>query len=476
MQNSGSPVSWKSTRIPKKPRWPEITWTSCPDEPDRKTGINQPHILGINPWIYDFAAFNLWSRPAGLLTCLQLFRQAGARTALLDCLDPTWSDVDWPGSKGYHTGNYPKVGLEKPGCLQRVPRQYSRYGLPQAAVSTALSRLRPLPDLVVVTSIMTYWYPGVLAAIELVRSIYPKVPIVLGGIYATLCPVHARQNAGADLIIQGPVEDESNWRRIWRLLQETPPQIPGSSHARPALDLYPEPGFSILLGSRGCPFHCAYCASDILNPGFSQRSLKEVKSDLRPEMERGVKDFAFYDDALLVKSGTWLIPLLEELVADGASIRLHTPNALHVRFLSPKVCKLLRQAGLTTVRLGLETADFSERRDRKLCGREWEEGIRNLFAAGFRSEQIGAYILFGLPGQDPEEVVQAVNFAKRYRIRPHLAHYSPIPGSRLFAEAKKYSPYPLEEEPLFQNNSIWPCFKGGFTWQAQTYWKGLVAY
>ncbi|MCF8038093.1 MAG: B12-binding domain-containing radical SAM protein [Desulfohalobiaceae bacterium] len=451
-----------------------MIWTSCPDEAGKQIADHRPHILGINPWIYDFAAFNLWSRPAGLLTCLQLFRQAGARTALLDCLDPMWSDTAWPRSQRCHTGSYPKVKVEKPGCLQSIPRQYSRYGLPYNAVSTALSGLKPPPDLVLITSIMTYWYPGVLAAIDLVRSTYPRVPIVLGGIYATLCFEHARQNSGADLIVQGPVEDEANWSRIWGLLQDTPPDISGKPSAGPALDLYPEPDYSIILGSRGCPFHCAYCASDLLNPGFSQRGFEEVRDGLFPEIGRGIRDFAFYDDALLVKPETWLRPLLEELNAVGLPVRLHTPNALHVRFLTPKICKLLHQGGLTTIRLGLETADFSERTDEKLSSREWDQGIRNLLAVGFRPEQIGAYILFGLPGQDQREVVQAISFAKRYRIRPHLAHYSPIPGSRLFAEAKRNSPYPLEEEPLFQNNSIWPCYKGGFTWQERTYWKKIV--
>ena len=53
---------------------------------------------------------------------------------------------------------------------------------------------------------MTYWYPGVAAAIRLARERFPGVPVILGGIYATLCPEHAQQHSGADRVVAGPGE------------------------------------------------------------------------------------------------------------------------------------------------------------------------------------------------------------------------------------------------------------------------------
>ena len=46
-----------------------------------------PHILLINPWITDFAAYNLWIRPLGLLYIASLLRENGFRVTLIDCLD-----------------------------------------------------------------------------------------------------------------------------------------------------------------------------------------------------------------------------------------------------------------------------------------------------------------------------------------------------------------------------------------------------
>ena len=44
-------------------------------------------VLCINPWIYDFAAYNLWVEPLGLLTVAAVLRKAGHEVALVDCLD-----------------------------------------------------------------------------------------------------------------------------------------------------------------------------------------------------------------------------------------------------------------------------------------------------------------------------------------------------------------------------------------------------
>ena len=401
-----------------------------------------------------------------------MFRKSGARIALLDCLDKTWSGIKWPAPKPYGQGHYPKVYLPKPSILSHVPRNYSRYGLPLQAVRHALRRLTPPPDIVLITSIMTYWYPGVITAIRLVRETWPHVPIVLGGIYATLCSTHA-QKLDVDLVIKGPLENKSNWGAFWRLLDISPPPLPENAGLSLALDLYPEPDFGIILGSRGCPFHCAYCASNKLFAKFCQKEPELVFAETYAQFQRGARDFAFYDDALLINPEKWLWPFFELMRQNDVRLRLHTPNAMHIRYLSLDVCLKLKKAGLTTIRLGLESTDFQNRLDAKLTEEEWQRGIKNILQAGFERKDIAAYILFGLPEQKEEEIELAIKKVKEWGIRPELAFYSPIPGSKLFSRAQEHCPYPLNE-PLFQNNSIWPCVPGGFSWKKQKKWKEVI--
>lgn len=462
-------------RIPTQPKWPEITWICATPEKSVPASASRPRVLGINPWAYDFAAYNLWSRPLGLIAALQALWQSGSDVALLDCMDRTWRDVGWPQPERYGCGRYPRTEIPPPASLRHIPRRFCRYGLPYEAVSGALARMDPPPDLVLVTCVMTYWYPGAVAAARLARSIWPDTPIVLGGAYASLCSDHAANTAPVDEILTGPAEEPGNWSRIWKLLgEETPPSASVPDAGALISSLYPGADFSVLLGSRGCPFSCAYCSSDLLYPGFTPGSWERLMDQVRREHAKGVRDFAFYDDALLVRPEDWLIPFLHALIQSGLRIRLHTPNGLHAAYLRFDVCLLLAQAGLTTVRLGLETSRFDNRPDAKLSLEAWDTGVGNLLRAGFYPENVGAYILFGLPDQEEEEVRRAVSFAKSYGLRPHLTYYSPIPGTEMFPRAERASPYPLRADPLYQNRAIWPCYPGGFNWRERNRWMEIL--
>ena len=44
-------------------------------------------LLLINPWIYDFTAFDLWSKPLGLLYIAALLRKFAYQITFIDCLD-----------------------------------------------------------------------------------------------------------------------------------------------------------------------------------------------------------------------------------------------------------------------------------------------------------------------------------------------------------------------------------------------------
>jgi hypothetical protein len=156
-----------------------------------------PHALLVNPWITDFAAYNFWIKPIGLLHLASLLKNVGFMVTLIDCLE------SYQKQKIFGDGKFQKVLIEKPSVLRAVPRNYSRYGISEETFRERLSSLRVKPDIILVTSGMTYWYPGLFRAIEIIKEVFPSVPVALGGIYATLCPDHALRNSGADLVIQG---------------------------------------------------------------------------------------------------------------------------------------------------------------------------------------------------------------------------------------------------------------------------------
>jgi len=439
-----------------------------------------PHILLVNPWIHDFAAYDFWAKPLGLLFIAGLLRAHGIAVSYIDCLDRFHPRA--PGSDPrarYGRGPYLKTRIPKPAGLQDEPRNFSRYGIKPEWFKEDLLNLAP-PDLVLITSLMTYWYPGVRETVASIRSIFPQTPIVLGGIYARLCPDHARSQVGADRVVSEPAETA-----LFNIVQQitglsvTPKFDPVNldSYPYPALDLQTKLNYVPLLTTRGCPFNCAYCASHFLEPKCLRRSPASVIEEIKYWHDKhGLIDFVLYDDAFLVDAEAHAIPILEGICSADLKVRFHTPNALHIRGITATTARLMHRAGFTTLRLGLETAEFDHRQqiDQKVSEQEFKRAVTCLSEAGFDRSQVGAYLLVGLPDQDLSAVERSIRAVIQSGLTPVPAYYTPIPHTALWPRAVAASRYDLASDPIFTNNAIMPCSPEPFSWRVVSRLKQLA--
>ena len=420
-----------------------------------------PHILLVNPWITDFSAYNFWIKPLGLLSIAGLLRKCGFRVTLIDCLD------FYSKTKKYGDGNFFKTRIEKPAPFRLIPRHYCRHGIPEEMLLKRFSLLEEKPDLIGITSGMTYWYPGVFKLIEITKNIFKEVPVILGGIYATLCHDHAQNHSGADIVFKGGNEWEV--LKLIAGLTHTEFRIPNSTFRNisyPAFDLYPQLDYVCIATSRGCPFRCTYCASHLLADGFSRRDPVNVADEIEYwTTQLKVNNIAFYDDALLIEPSKHFIPIMKEVIKRGIHCNFHTPNAIHIKEIDEEVASLLFLVGFKTIRLGLETSNEARQAETggKVDNQEFRLAIKHLKKAGCSGEEIGVYIMTGLPGQRAGEVQEGIAFVREAGAKPILVEYSPIPHTPFFEEAKKFSPFDIENEPLFHNNTIFPCQWEGFT-------------
>jgi radical SAM superfamily enzyme YgiQ (UPF0313 family) len=157
-------------------------------------------------------------------------------------------------------------------------------------------------------------------------------------------------------------------------------------------------------------------------------------------------------------------------------IRFHTPNAIHIREISEKTARLMFEAGFETIRLGLETAFFDSRGslDRKVTETEFCLAVLNLRNAGFRKDQVGAYLLAGLPGQPLSSIRKSIMIVRKNHITPVLAYYTPIPHTKMWESAVASSRYDIEADPVFTNNAVFPCMNS-FSWNIISQLKKLVS-
>jgi radical SAM superfamily enzyme YgiQ (UPF0313 family) len=420
-------------------------------------------ILLINPWIYDFAAYCEWAEPLGLLSIGAVLKENGYEVALVDCLDRRHPGLP-PGLRHdpYGRGKFLKTGVEKPTALRQVPRRYGRYGLPVEVFEEELAS-QPRPEAILVTSGMTYWYPGPFEAIKRAKARFPDVPVVLGGVYATLCQDHAAQNSGAEYVIRGEAELQA-----LRTVDALTGHHSDVSRYTGSLDSLPRPlhevrrhqGFVAIQTSRGCPFHCTYCASALLHPqGFRRRSPRRVADEIEfCCRELGVVDFAFYDDALLVDAENHLHPILDEILDRGLSCRFHTPNGLHARYIDQALAAKMFRSGFKTIRLGLETSSEAEQRrsGAKVTNEDFRKAVQALQDAGFGPADITTYVLMGLPDQSVQEVLESIAFVHQCGVSAQITLYSPIPGTADWQQAVSQRLIDPQADPLLHNDSIYP--------------------
>lgn len=427
------------------------------------------NILLINPWIYDFTAYDYWLKPFGLLYIASILKEeTNCRLSFIDCLDRHHPLLKKKlRAKPDGRGNFPKEEVTKPPVLKKVPRRYSRYGIPVPLFLHELDRL-PKPEIVLLTCTMTYWYPGVELVSELVRQKFGQVPLVLGGIYATLMPEHARSHSGADIVIEGAAEN-----KILPLLRE----ILGSSFSCDrkfrSLEDIPWPAFDLLrnrealplLTSRGCPFRCSFCASHLLYENFEQRSPSSVIGEIEDSYRRyKTRHFAFYDDALLLNKERHIFPILRELVQRKMPLILHAPNGLHVREIDSELAFLFKKAGVQSLFLSQESLD--EELLKRVCPKvragDLEKALIHLEKAGYKRQEINVYLIVGLPGQDISAVKESILSVRNLGARPRLAYFSPVPGTEEWRNLVQKGYLPQDADPLLHNKLTFPYLWGDF--------------
>ena len=438
--------------------------------------MQMARVLCVNPWIYDFAAYNLWMEPLGLLSVAGALRHAGHQVALIDCLDRCHPDAPAPRSRQdrYGCGQYSKVEVPKPPVLAHVPRRWGRYGLPVEVFEAELDA-QPRPDAILVTSMMTYWYPGPFEAIRRLKARWPDVPLALGGVYATLCAAHARAGSGADAVLTGPGE-VVGLRWVQEVTGGSRTDAVPLDDVLPAHDLRRPQGYVAVQTARGCPYRCPYCAVGLLAPGrFCPRPPEGVVSEIAWCVESlGARDVAFYDDALLANAERHIHPILDGLIARRLRVRLHGPNGLHARFIDRALADKMRRAGWVTVRLGLETIDPEDqwRDGGKVDEASFARAVEALLGAGFLTEQVAAYVLIGRPGRDAADRLRlcqvardTVAYAHSLGVQVLTAQFSPIPGTVEWEWAVAAGYFAPDADPLLHNNSIYPCADAG-AWEA----------
>ena len=252
-------------------------------------------------------------------------------------------------SKKYHTP-YPPLGLLKLAAYHR--ERGDRVKLVNGTSKNGFD-----PDVVHVTSLFTYAWEPVHGVVRFYSTEYPKAMVVVGGIYASLCPGHLRDTFGDRMEIH----------------QGLLPEIEG---LLPDYSLVPEWETSILFSSRGCIRDCSFCSVPQLEPKH------EARGSIRNLIYPGHTKAILWDNNILA-SPHWRT-IFAEFEEMGLEVDFN--QGLDARLLDEDVAVKLTSLRLPVARLAYDSEGIRE---------PLKKAIDLLKSTGRSGRRIIVYCLYG---------------------------------------------------------------------------------
>jgi radical SAM superfamily enzyme YgiQ (UPF0313 family) len=272
------------------------------------------------------------------------------------------------------------------------------------------------------------------------------VPVVLGGLHASALPDEAAQHADAVVIGEG----ESTWLDVLEDAESGRLKQHYRADGAFSLDDAPMPAFELLKldkynrltvqATRGCPFHCEFCASSILLTGrYKQKPVDRVVAEVDRIRELWRRPFLeFADDNAMVNKRYWKA-LLAKLEGRGVRWFVETDLSVHE---DDELLDLMRASGCAQVLIGLESPVEQGLAGLELKG-DWKrkrwpqyrEAVHRIQSHGIRVN--GCFVL-GLDGHTPDVFDRVLDFATETELFDvQITIQTPFPGTPLYERLKR---------------------------------------
>jgi radical SAM superfamily enzyme YgiQ (UPF0313 family) len=280
-----------------------------------------------------------------------------------------------------------------------------------------------------------------------IASIYrdKNIPVVMGGIHASLCPDEASEYV--DSIVIGEAED------IWpKLIQDFEQNQLQSYYKGNWIDLknmvpvrrdlfHTEYQFASVQTSRGCPMDCEFCSVTAFNgKRYRRRPINDVLDELKSIPQRMI----FFVDDNIVGYGKNSREQAVELFKGMVDLRLNKLWFCQASINFADDVELLYwagKAGCKMVFIGIESEEIDTLKEvnKKLNlirgVKFYEQIFQKIQKAGIAV--LGAFI-FGMDNDDYSKLTNRAKYAIKSRVDViQTTILTPLPGTRLFIKLEK---------------------------------------
>jgi anaerobic magnesium-protoporphyrin IX monomethyl ester cyclase len=189
-----------------------------------------------------------------------------------------------------------------------------------------------------------------------------------------------------------------------------------------------------LVTSRGCPFHCNWCAKPIWGQRYSVRSPQDVVDEIRTLRGLGAEHLWFMDDIFGLKPG-WLGEFAEAVEAAGLRTPFKCLSRADLLLRSGEI-EALARAGCETVWLGAESGSQAvlDAMEKGTTVDQVREATRRLKDADI---EVAFFLQFGYPGETWEDIQRTLRLVRDCEPDDVGVSVSyPLPGTPFFERVR----------------------------------------
>lgn len=186
-----------------------------------------------------------------------------------------------------------------------------------------------------------------------------------------------------------------------------------------------------MVTTRGCPYHCNWCAKPIWGQRYNVRSPANVVAELKWLKETYRPDHIWFVDDILGLKPRWLQQFAELVEQHDARIPFKSLHRVDL-LLRGDTIEALKRAGAKTVWVGAESGSqkILDAMEKGTRVEQIYEAARRMHAAGI---EIGFFLQFGYPGEtraDIEQTLQMVRDCQPDDIGMSVSY--PLPGTKFY--------------------------------------------
>ncbi|MCL4250915.1 MAG: B12-binding domain-containing radical SAM protein [Anaerolineae bacterium] len=190
-----------------------------------------------------------------------------------------------------------------------------------------------------------------------------------------------------------------------------------------------------LVTTRGCPFHCNWCAKPIWGQRYHVRSPEDVVAEMQWLKDNFAPDHIWFMDDIMGIQDRWIEQFADQLDEAGLRIPFKSLNRVDL-LLRGRAIPALARAGAQIVWVGAESGSqkILDAMDKGTTVKQIYEATRQLHAHGVK---VAFFLQFGYPGETREDIELTLKMVRD--LLPDDIGISvsyPLPGTKFYDNVK----------------------------------------